>query len=327
MVSYHSSIPVWSSEHWAPVNWDKQYWALMHNFERSCSDTDVLFIDNTYLNATQVLEAVCNHNKAVIFNLVDPPYTWHYLEQQLSTTGIEIVCVGTDAPDYPVHYWMLWAYDKFPNYHDHDLYFRSTPKCHVFLSYMMGNSHHHRRRLQHWLQERDVVSLGHLTHGQRKSADYTPFAFLGDIDTWQHHFLTIVSETVFRLEPELAITEKIIKPILGLRPFVINGSPRYMQVLESLGFDLFRDIIPIDQMIAPIRDVDACIDRNQNLICDTILQLEKLDLQALYNMLLPRLKKNRDILLYMMRDQYQRLCLNDINLNWRHPVDIYGVSV
>jgi len=74
-------IPPW------PVNIDNRYYttyrAIIDNFDRCCKDKDVLFIDNTYLDGPEVVTRVAEYRRSIIFNLLDPPYTWHYLQELL----------------------------------------------------------------------------------------------------------------------------------------------------------------------------------------------------------------------------------------------------
>jgi hypothetical protein len=63
---------------------------------------------------------------------------------------------------------------------------------------------------------------------------------LGRLDIWQHHFLNVVGETEFLPWDNMFISEKTWKPILGLRPFVINGQTKIYQYLRDNGFKTFN---------------------------------------------------------------------------------------
>lgn len=64
---------------------------------------------------------------------------------------------------------------------------------------------------------------------------------LGDIGLWQNHFLNVVSETEFNPWDNMFVTEKTWKPILGLRPFVINGQTKIYPWLKKHGFKTFNE--------------------------------------------------------------------------------------
>jgi len=62
--------------------------------------------------------------------------------------------------------------------------------------------------------------------------------FLSRKDEYEKSYFTIVSET--NAESEYCfITEKTIKPIMNLHPFVVLGNPKTLEVLKSMGFETF----------------------------------------------------------------------------------------
>ena len=60
------------------------------------------------------------------------------------------------------------------------------------------------------------------------------------MDYWQQHFLYIIGATEFNVWDDLFVSETQFKPILGLRPFLINGNPRTYQWLRDNGFRTFN---------------------------------------------------------------------------------------
>ena len=63
---------------------------------------------------------------------------------------------------------------------------------------------------------------------------------LGNINIWKSSFLNIVSETEQLLTaPTPFVSEKIFKPIIGMRPFICFGHPKTTELLNSLGFETF----------------------------------------------------------------------------------------
>lgn len=62
--------------------------------------------------------------------------------------------------------------------------------------------------------------------------------FVSRKDEYENSYFTIVSET--NAESDYCfITEKTVKPIMNLHPFVINGNPHTLKVLKSYGFKTF----------------------------------------------------------------------------------------
>lgn len=317
MPTLHPSIPVWPKT--LPNRASDTYWAIVNNFARCCADEDVIFYDGTYAPSPyDIIQAIKKHDKAIVFNMVDPPYTWHYLEELMQGLDTKILLVGTDAPDIATSFWLAWAHLEWPHYTAEDLQFRPNGDQLIFLSHNY-KPHEHRVRLRSMLESRGLLSSGHFTLFDQ-DLDRNPVGRetnLGDLDIWQRHFLNVVSETVFRLMPELIVSEKTVKAILGLRPFVINGSPRYYDILESWGIDIFSDILPTDQMRRPADDLHECMDRNISLIGDAIESFSNTPLEKLYHGLLHRLESNQIKMKTLMAAEYKKLCVDDIKLAWR----------
>jgi len=75
-------------------------------------------------------------------------------------------------------------------------------------------------------------------------------ATLGSINNWQRHFVNIVTETIWDIEPSGFFSEKTFKPILGLRPFLIYAPNGGVDCLTRRGFEPyvndFDDLVDID---------------------------------------------------------------------------------
>ena len=73
---------------------------------------------------------------------------------------------------------------------------------------------------------------------------------LGDINNWNRHFLNVVTETVHDVDSINFWSEKIFKPIVGLRPFLVYSPGGAIDILEQHGFvhycDDFADISDSD---------------------------------------------------------------------------------
>ena len=73
---------------------------------------------------------------------------------------------------------------------------------------------------------------------------------LGHPGNWQRHFLNIVTETEYDVSGTTFVTEKIYKPILGLRPFLVYSADGAREWLLAHGFqsyiDDFQDISELD---------------------------------------------------------------------------------
>jgi len=73
---------------------------------------------------------------------------------------------------------------------------------------------------------------------------------LGHPGNWQRHFLNVVTETQYDVSGTTFVTEKIYKPILGLRPFLVYAPDGAQAWLAAQGFasyiDAFQDITDLD---------------------------------------------------------------------------------
>jgi hypothetical protein len=63
---------------------------------------------------------------------------------------------------------------------------------------------------------------------------------LGYPNNWNNHFLNVVTETT--VHTDVFLSEKVFKPIIGMRPFVILGDDKIYDVLHNWGFDTFDDL-------------------------------------------------------------------------------------
>jgi len=62
---------------------------------------------------------------------------------------------------------------------------------------------------------------------------------LGDARNWHRSFLCVVTETVFDIASQYFVSEKIYKPILGTKPFLVYASDGAVSWLEQRGFETF----------------------------------------------------------------------------------------
>jgi len=186
--------------------------------------------------------------------------------------GCEVRSVGYyNSPDY-VDFWAL-AVDRF---FQTDHYGDLMQVSQIDTAYMCLNRkpHWHRVRLYQQLEsagilEQGIVSLGgeggqpvKLLNVDQGESDAAPnpgpeqygisndIFSLGHSSNWKRHFLNAVTETVFDINSNIFVSEKIFKPILGMKPFLIYDSDGAVSWLEHRGFvsyvDDFRDITDLD---------------------------------------------------------------------------------
>jgi hypothetical protein len=73
---------------------------------------------------------------------------------------------------------------------------------------------------------------------------------LGHSNNWQRHFLNIITETQYDITKTYFVSEKIYKPIIGCRPFLVYSSDGAVEWLTARGFEPytndFSDISNLD---------------------------------------------------------------------------------
>jgi hypothetical protein len=135
----------------------------------------------------------------------------------------------------------------------------------------------------------------------------------------QSAFWHLVTETIF-YDQKLHLTEKIFKPIIARRPFILVGAVNNLAYLKSYGFKTFDKYI--DESYDSIQDPDARINK-------IVAELEKLcklpsaELIAMYQDMQDILEFNfnhlytdfKDIIVTEMLDNFKE-CAPDADINY-----------
>lgn len=137
--------------------------------------------------------------------------------------------------------------------------------------------HWHRRLLYDRMQEMGVVHKGLVSMGNydglaiqtlsqdtvhddlapNATADHygivNDIVSLGLLSNWQRHFVNVVTETFYDINKTGFVSEKIYKPIVGCRPFLVYDPDGAVSWLRQRGFEPyvedFRDISDLDLSI------------------------------------------------------------------------------
>jgi hypothetical protein len=120
---------------------------------------------------------------------------------------------------------------------------------------------------------------------------------LGNMDLWQQHFLTIVGETEFLPWDHTFVTEKTFKPIIGMRPFVINGQTKIYSWLRQHGFRTFNHFWP------HIKMEDLTEFEVHDSIVAVIKYLATQDIRKMYQLMQADLGHNRNRFIEFAREQ------------------------
>ena len=299
--------------------WHKHQLALMHDISEQIESN---FKDkkNVLINMTCFGPQFTNNNEYAKFmeychyssidNLFllaseDPCFfNKQETEQFIKDTGAKnIYLLGHFDTDYHFNFFSTVIGNYFPNYKDSDLLF-DNPQ-YIFINYNR-KPRDHRKQFVQMLDDRKLSKLGVVTLGNDRNVGETieeykegnwgmPDDFgiphdihsLGRPEYWQNHFLNVVSETDFEDHLWTYITEKTYKPIIGLRPFVINGQLEVYKLLRKQGFRTFNHYWPHI-------DLENCnIDDIHKNICNLIEWLQTQNLKQMYLDMLPDLRYNK----------------------------------
>lgn len=111
-----------------------------------------------------------------------------------------------------------------------------------------------------------------------------------EFELWKSGLWHIVTETVFYYN-KLHLTEKIFKPIVAQRPFMLAAAPGNLAYLKSYGFETFDRWIDesYDTITDPDQRLQAVAEQTQKLCA-----MSHEDLRAMHQEMLPVLKHNFD---------------------------------
>jgi hypothetical protein len=179
--------------------------------------------------------------------------------------------VGYYSGEYNIDFWSL-ILNQFYQPIDCDIL---TNHQTIDTAYMCLNRkpHWHRLKLYHHLTQLNLLDHGLVSMGSdtgqarllKLDNGYTEIApnpgpeqygmsndivSLGHINNWTRHFLNIVTETVWDINRHGFVSEKIYKPIVGCRPFLVYDPDGAVSWLTQRGFENytndFKDISALD---------------------------------------------------------------------------------
>jgi hypothetical protein len=231
--------------------------------------------------------------------------------------------------DSTTHYFNLFAIacrDHFETYQTDELIL--TDPRYLFISYNR-KPYPHRLKFVKKLIEHDVKDLGVVTLGRafpgtegpdselyfgigENEQDYVKYGHwyepgltstphdiphdlfsLHNMHYWKHHFLHIIGGTSNNKQ-DTFINQIDFKPIIGLRPFLINGQSQNYEFWERNGFRTFDHYFP-ELKLRPVPGVDPDDTLHSTLIgaIKQLAELSSAELLDLYNRMLPDLLHNR----------------------------------
>jgi hypothetical protein len=198
--------------------------------------------------------------------------------------------------DQAVPFWAIQVGKMFKNYTDEEI--APVELENVFLCYNRNNAPHRERLYEqfnkHGLLHKGIFTLGNpdpakvvcinngknTQHGHDTSTGWhTDPKFrlpskndkrniindthsLGPLDAWNSSFLIIVNETEHNLNTGVPfLTEKIYKPLIGMRPFLCLGDKGTIKYLQEAGFHTFNEFFGSQVQDLTVNDVVALVKR------------------------------------------------------------------
>lgn len=133
-----------------------------------------------------------------------------------------------------------------------------------------------------------------------------------DVEDFMDSFCHVTTERIF-YEERIHLTEKVFKPIVCCRPFILVSSPKSLQYLKDYGFKTFSDFWP--------EEYDSIIDHEQRLDC--IFDLINFIGSLSHTKVLDMLTQMKEILIYNRNHFYSNfrdIITNELYENLTHAL-------
>ena len=297
------------------------------------------FDNGQYDKFLQLVKDNQTFDRVFLLAAVDPVFLNHDQVNNLAELvhAKETYLLGHFDTKYQFNFHAVVVAKYFAEYKEQDLL--PTDLCNIFINYNRKPRDHRvqliNKLIENNLDQAGVITLGtdnsgvfnkeeqhpgHLVvkdfdaHGAKDSMgnDTGSKQFgipddihsVGNLSLWQQHFLNIVSETEFLPWDNTFVSEKTWKPILGMRPFVINGQAKIYAWLRDRGFRTFNHYFG---------DIEL-ENRNELEVHDSIVSVvkylqkfSKQDLHNLYDSMLPDLQHNRQRFFEFAQEQQHKI--------------------
>lgn len=253
----------------------------------------------------------------VLCSLTDPLGPIENLIDQIPG---QVILVGYVNGDYFFDFWAVACARFFKKYSVQEL--EPNVFDNLFLNYNR-KPHRHRTELVALFETSGLIEHGCVTLGNSQytvndqDSSYQAYGAndvvgnvgipndvysLGQLKIWNRSFVNVVSETQYEYSKNVFLSEKIFKPIIGLRPFIINGSPGIYRLLKQAGFDCFEDLFPVDSLSNENFN-SSWKFYNHKYIIESLNGFKDRNLIDLYNQIQPRLIHNQNLFYEYARNQ------------------------
>ena len=280
------------------------------------------FDNGEWTKIQQLIQAGEQFDNLFLLAVIDPMYLMDQ-HLQLIQSGLGIattyrVGMYADSP-YEWNFHSFTVAQLCPPYQESDLL--PTQFDRAFLLYQR-KPRPHRLELTQRIIEAGILDRGTVTLGSNQDHDYdwtqgqtipltltiddpatdyshngqpTEFggipndlASIGRLDIWRRCFLNVVSETEFESSRPRFVTEKMWKPIIGLRPFLIHGQTDTYAWLRKQGFKTFNhhwSHVPVE--------TDPDVHATTLQVLQYVSAMTPEQLHQMYTHMLPDIQHNR----------------------------------
>ena len=140
----------------------------------------------------------------------------------------------------------------------------------------------------------DYVKHGHWydEDGSEHGIPHDLFS-LHNMHYWNHHFLHIVGGTCPFNNTDQFINQIDFKPIIGLRPFLINGQTKNYQFWKDNGFRTFEKYFPYLKLRTSPLDGQGTLSLELIKAIKRVSTMSREQILSMYNDMLPDLLHNR----------------------------------
>jgi hypothetical protein len=328
--------PIWESDAYQAPQIHTDY-LLANQINQNFSQHKNLLIDLTWvgprfedMDGWQEFLMLCDHGE-VFDNLflvatIDPPsVTYDEINLMKNMTkSLFVYYLGNFDSPHQFNFFAVQLAQNFVKYDMQDLILKRISHC--FINYnkkpLPWRVDLIKRIMAENLSERGIITIGtgnsdnpvsitdesqqiHKFAIESESGQSMQYYSLDKLDTWQSTFLYINSCTVFDPDRDLFCQQDVFKPLLGIRPFLINGNTKTYRWLRLQGFRTFNQYWPhIDVENGPVHD--TIID-----VLKFLVAKQENELMDMFNDMLPDLHHNHQRF-WEYAEEQKRLITHDL---------------
>ncbi len=310
---------------WIYGDYERSLFAgIVQQVEQHFPDTNNVVFSLTW-DGPQTLEAIERVPRPVdnlfLVATVDPPThrAADYIKIMQPNTVYKL---GNFDSPYEFNFFAIVCRDHFRHYETDDLILRELRwrYCAYNRKPYTHRVHMVRELVQQGLEPHGVITLGRAFPGEpdhglyrtigERNEDYVRWGHwydeggtshdiphdlfsLHNWTVWQHHFLHIIGCTEPFNEADTYINQIHFKPLIGMRPFVINGQPKQYEYLRRNGFHTFEQYWPKFWKEHSYYSDNTLALSIANLV-KWLVSLSDQEVMAMYNDMLPQLIHNRN---------------------------------